>query len=61
MSGDMKIESLTGSRKFSVDEIGDVIRNKRNLIYLFELNGKLIRLFVTTTTNGNTSVPQEGS
>jgi hypothetical protein len=31
-------------RKFSTEEIGDMIKSKRNLIYLFKVSGKFIRL-----------------
>ena len=38
----MRIENEP--KLFSLDEIGEIVRNKRNLLYLLELNGFVIRL-----------------
>ena len=32
-------------QNFSTEEVGDLLKSKRNLIYLFKISGTLIRLF----------------
>ena len=50
----MQTEDKLGSTSIvnlSVSELGDVLKSKKNLIYLFALNGKINRVFFATRKN----------
>ena len=39
---DVEVNLIT-SKAFSLDEVNDLFRSKDNLVYLFQLNGDLIK------------------
>lgn len=55
------IEEKIEVPRFSVDEVGDILKSKKNLTYLLELNGKLNRISTSTWTDGDAELLEDGT
>ena len=45
-------------RFFSVDEVGDLLKSRKNLIYMFRLSNYLTRLLFATRQNVHSYIPE---
>lgn len=51
-----KVLRMNETSNFTLEEIGDLLRNKENLIYLFQLNCYVNRIFAASKENDNNDI-----
>ena len=59
MEGGRRIqEEPINTPKFTLEEVGDLIKNKQNLAYLLELNGRVTRLPSSSRKDDDSALSQ---